>query len=134
MYFNGTSGANNFPLRGGKMNNWEGGIRANAFVSGGYLPADRRGQKEEGLITAWDWYATFCHIAGVDPTDERAARAGLPPIDSHNVWPLVSGANLTSPRTAIPLGSPPVNFDGTNSISPVNGLIMGQYKVGKIHG
>eukprot|EP00041_Stephanoeca_diplocostata_P019448 m.419703 g.419703 ORF g.419703 m.419703 type:complete len:551 (+) comp21308_c0_seq1:304-1956(+) len=129
VYFNGTSGGNNYPLRGGKMNNWEGGIRVNAFVSGGYLPAGRRGQKEEGLITAWDWYATFCHIAGVDATDTRAALAGLPPIDSHNVWPLVSGANMTSPRIAIPLGSPPVNFDGTDSINPVNGLILGQFKV-----
>lgn len=25
VYLMGTSGANNYPLRGGKMNNWEGG-------------------------------------------------------------------------------------------------------------
>ena len=29
---------NNFPLRGGKYSNFQGGIRVNAFVSGGYLP------------------------------------------------------------------------------------------------
>lgn len=29
----------------------------NAFVSGGFVPAARRGTKEEGLTTVWDWYA-----------------------------------------------------------------------------
>ena len=41
-------GANNFPLRGSKMTDWQGGIRVNAFVSGGYLPEKMRGQKSEG--------------------------------------------------------------------------------------
>ena len=30
-------GANNYPLRGGKYTNFQGGIRVNAFVLGGYL-------------------------------------------------------------------------------------------------
>ena len=47
-------------------------------------------------------YATFCMIAGVgQPTDAWAAAAGLPPIDSINVWPLVSGVVTTSPREDI---------------------------------
>ena len=33
VYFNGTSGANNYPLRGGKTSNFEGGIRVPAFVA-----------------------------------------------------------------------------------------------------
>ena len=33
--------------------------------------------------------------------DKRAEKAGLPPIDSLNVWPLISGENSTSPRTNI---------------------------------
>ena len=66
------------------MNNWEGGIRVNGFVSGGFIPQARRGSKYEGLTTGWDWYATFSSFAGVDPTDHRAALAKLPPIDSYD--------------------------------------------------
>ncbi len=36
-------------------------------------------------------YATLCAVAGVDATDEPAARAGLPPIDSINQWPVLAG-------------------------------------------
>lgn len=43
-------------------------------------------------------------LAGVDPEDDRAKLAGLPPHDSHNLWPLLSGANLTSPRTELAIG------------------------------
>ena len=57
IYFNGSAGANNYPLKGGKMNNWEGGIRGNAFVSGGFVPPAMRGVKYGGLVTLWDWYA-----------------------------------------------------------------------------
>ena len=94
--------ANNYPMKGGKFSDWQGGIRVNAFVSGGYLPEKMRGQKTDGYIHLTDWYATFCYLAGVDPTDEEAAKAKLPPIDSMNMWPLISGQNSTSPRTDIP--------------------------------
>jgi arylsulfatase I/J len=59
IYNNGSAGANNYPLKGGKMNNWEGGIRVNSWISGGFLPVHMRGTKYDGLVTAWDYYATF---------------------------------------------------------------------------
>lgn len=99
--FNGEAGANNYPLRGGKYSPFEGGIRVNAFASGGFLPPAVRGTRLDGMIHIADWYGTFCLLAGVDPTDTWAAQSGLPPVDSLNVWPLVSGQNLTSPRTSI---------------------------------
>ena len=49
--------ANNYPLRGGKYSDWEGGIRSNAFVSGGYIPADARGTTFSGVVSIADWYA-----------------------------------------------------------------------------
>jgi len=123
VYNNGSAGANNFPLRGGKMSNWEGGVRVNAFASGGFIPTERRGTVETGYITGWDWYATFCQLAGVDPEDTKAKAAGLPPIDSKDMWPLLSGQNSTSPRTEIPLG----DTVGTKAI--IGGLIQGPWKI-----
>ena len=87
------------------MSNWQGGIRVNSYASGGFLPSAVRGTQNAGLIAGADWYATFANLAGVDPTDERAAAAGLPPIDGLDVWPLISGANATSPRTILAVGS-----------------------------
>jgi arylsulfatase A-like enzyme len=75
------SGGNNYPLRGGKYSQFEGGIRSTAFVSGGYLPEAVRGTQQSGLISIADWYATFTSMVGVDPFDEWAAESGLPPVD-----------------------------------------------------
>ena len=74
--------ANNYPPKGGKFSNWQGGIRVNAFVSGGYLPEKMSGQKTDDYIHLAHWYTTFCYLAGVNPTNEEAAKAKLPPIDS----------------------------------------------------
>ena len=95
-------GANNYPLRGGKMTSWQGGIRVNAFVSGGFLPENMSGKKTDGYVHLADWYGTFCALAGIDSTDERAAKANLPPVDSLNMWPFISGLDSKSPRTDIP--------------------------------
>jgi len=129
IYHSGVAGANNYPLKGGKMSNWDGGIRVNAFVSGGFLPQSVRGTKQEGLMAGWDWYATWAALAGVDPTDMRAAAASLPPIDSHNLWPLISGQTENSPRQELAigdLGTP--NLEGVAE-TLVGGIIQGRYKV-----
>jgi len=65
-----TEGASNFPLRGGKKTLWEGGIRATAFVTGGWLPDARRGQEMNALMHVTDWLPTLCTFAGVDPAGD----------------------------------------------------------------
>ena len=60
-------------------------------------------------------YATFAGLAGQDPTDQLAASSGLPPIDSMDVWPLISGRNGTSPRAVLPLDA--------------RSIIVGEYKL-----
>lgn len=129
-YVEGAS--SNYPLKGGKNTNWEGGIRATAFVSGGFLPSSVRGTKMNGLMAAWDWYATFAALAGVDPTDHRADAAGLPPIDSFNMWPMLSGQVQESPRKYLIIGDTndvgsPLN--GSSIVAMVGGIIMGEYKL-----
>jgi len=101
---------------------WEGGVRVNAFISGGFVTPAVRGTVAEGLVAVEDWLATFCALAGVDPTDKRAAAAGLPPIDSLDQWPYLSGSNKTSPRTEVWLGADsPVG--GEQDAAFVQGLI-----------
>jgi arylsulfatase I/J len=39
----------------------------------------------------------------VDPADQAAAAAALPPVDSLDMWPLLSGANATAPRDWVPI-------------------------------
>lgn len=129
ILFAGVCGGNNWPLTGGKFSNFEGGIRVNAFVAGGALPAAMRGTKYEGYITGWDWYATYAAIAGVDPTDHLAEESGLPPIDSVNQWPVLSGSNTTAPRTSITIGeTSALRFNGDGK-TLVGGLIKGDYKL-----
>ena len=57
-----SKGANNYPLKGGKTSDWQGGVRVNAFASGGYLPESMHGKKTEGYIHIADWYSTFCSL------------------------------------------------------------------------
>lgn len=101
--------ANNWPLRGGKYSPWEGGIRVVAFVSGGYLPPSVRGTVLHSLVHIADYYMTFCKLAGLSEAacaaDPLAEAGHLPPIDSLDLWPMFSGANLTSPRTEVPIAS-----------------------------
>lgn len=117
----GTSGGNNYPLRGGKMSNTEGGVRVNAFASGGLIPAAMRGARSTAFAAMEDWYPTFCALAGVDPSDARAAAASLPPVDGLDLWPVLSGANASSGRRLHFLGSSDGTPDKGNTI--VQGVI-----------
>ena len=68
----------------------------------------RAASTAEGSLSAvWDWYATYAHLAGVDPTDHAAAAVGLPPIDSVNLWPLLARGKAdgaAAPRDELPIG------------------------------
>jgi arylsulfatase B len=48
-----------------------------------------------------DWYGTFCRLAGVDPSDDQP---GVFPIDSLDLMPLLTGANMSATRETIVIG------------------------------
>lgn len=93
----------NYPLRGAKGSDLEGGVRAIALAAGPVIPSAQRGKELSQMVHIADWYATFAQLAGVDPRDLRAEEQELPPVDSVSLWPLLSGASLDSPRKEIAL-------------------------------
>ena len=61
---------NNFPLRGGKFNNFEGGQRVNAFFSGGWVEAALAAKKlspftSETVMAINDVPETLLHMVGI---------------------------------------------------------------------
>lgn len=100
--FSDQQSASNFPLRGGKYTFFEGGIRVNAFVTGGLLPVAMRGKNMSSPVHVCDWYATFCGLAGVDAKDDHD---GVPSLDSLDQWSLISGASQDAVRTEVFPGS-----------------------------
>ena len=89
-------GGSNFPLRGGKGSNWDGGVRVPAIFGGGLLPAAQRGRVASAgdYVHVVDLYATFLALAGLPAADP----GGPAPVDSVDLWPWVSGAARASPR------------------------------------
>lgn len=115
------SGAgNNWPFRGGKETDLQGGIRAMALLNGGYLPDDRRGVVLEGYMHTADWYATLCGMLGIEASDPDAVALGLPDIDSLNIWPYMMGEVDESPRFEIIISDTTIIYDAYK-------LMIGKY-------
>eukprot|EP00041_Stephanoeca_diplocostata_P005028 m.54816 g.54816 ORF g.54816 m.54816 type:complete len:557 (+) comp15529_c0_seq2:411-2081(+) len=68
----------NYPFRGEKRTNFEGGMRVAAFVSGGYLPQHLRGTQNSIRFHIVDWYTTFCKLAGVEDCTDNSDIPPLP--------------------------------------------------------
>jgi arylsulfatase I/J len=116
----GLSG-NNYPLRGGKMTNFEGGVRVVGFMTGGFLASHTNrtpGEQLTGYVHLADWYPTLCSLAGIDSADPNPHDPSLPGVDGMDMWPYISGKVATSPRNEIMLGS------GKNG-----GIIVGDLKL-----
>ena len=76
-----TDGAHsNVPLRGGKLNFFEGGVRPAAFVASPLLPKAVMGTVYRGIVHETDWLVTFAVLAGVVfPLNTKH--------DGQNFWP-----------------------------------------------
>jgi len=115
---------NNYPLRGGKTNFFEGGIRVAAFLGGGFLPHTMRGKRLDGYVSVADWYGTLLPLAGADASDNVP---GIPGVDGLDMWPYLTGKQTESPRTEIMIGTKAVKVDLGATMA--GALISGQYKV-----
>lgn len=108
-------GGNNYPLRGGKHSQWQGGMRTTSFVSGGFLPKAQRGSVFQSAVHVVDWYPTFCHLAGVDAADDAAVpplpvdmehperdiyqgQLSFPSLDGENIWGQLLGQEKSARR------------------------------------
>ena len=131
----GVESGNNYPLRGEKHSNWEGGMRTAAFVSGGFIPKHVQGTSNNHTMHLVDWYATFSVLAGADPTDNPPVppnpvnhdnpwqniygNVSYPPVDGVNVWPLI-----INPSSDINPGAAHPNLVLSKQV-----LISGKYKL-----
>mmetsp|Transcript_37411 Transcript_37411/g.60883 ORF Transcript_37411/g.60883 Transcript_37411/m.60883 type:complete len:463 (+) Transcript_37411:886-2274(+) len=61
---------NNYPFRGEKGTNFEGGLRVTALVAGGIIPQRLWNTDNDKISHISDWYRTFCNLAGVDAEDD----------------------------------------------------------------
>lgn len=82
------------------------------------LPGGGYSLTHHALYPPHPGYTTFCVLAGIDPQDKAGEAAGLPPVDGIDLWPFISGANATAPRTEVWLGSNGAG-DSDNSQHPI---------------
>eukprot|EP00045_Choanoeca_perplexa_P006606 m.57043 g.57043 ORF g.57043 m.57043 type:complete len:630 (+) comp13701_c0_seq3:2-1891(+) len=107
----------NYPLRGEKHSNWQGGMQVASFMSGGLIPSNLRGTSSNLTMHVVDMYPTFCNLAGVDPTDDPPVaplpvdmtnvnkdiygNASFPPVDGVDVWQYIIHPELVGDNISI---------------------------------
>ncbi len=85
----GDHGGSAAPLRGFKMNTWEGGCRVPAIVRWpGVIPKDR---VSDEIVTTLDLFPTFARLAGASLPEDRS-------IDGHDMTSFWQGKADKSPR------------------------------------
>ena len=134
----------NWPLRGGKGTNFEGGVRVPGFLAGGAIPTRMYGKVLNGLVSVSDWYATFSELAGLGST---IPVAGPSKSDSISMLKYFWGETPSSPRTILVhdhhmftnesardgcAGQSPFSMPGYDALGAIR---MGNYKliVGQEH-
>ena len=99
--------ANNYPLRGEKTQQFDGGMRVAAFISGGFVPPALRGTtNSHTFMHIADWYPTLCGLAGADPTDNvKGADGVVHGIDGKDQWAQLTQGTTAQPHDYIPLAT-----------------------------
>ena len=133
----GWSGAQNWPLRGGKCTLWEGGQRGTAIVSGAGIPASRAGTIEDAIMHAIDVLPTLVDALGGNAS--ALARPGFE-LDGVSQWGVIS-AGAPAVRDTILLEADPYaaphfpapgggdGCAGDEHATPYYGLRQGKFKL-----
>ncbi|MEP4146542.1 MAG: sulfatase-like hydrolase/transferase [Halioglobus sp.] len=77
-----TGGADNVPLRGGKGETWEGGIRVVSLMR--WPEKLAAGDKMDQIMSAMDVFPTLAEAAGIAPGNERFE------LDGRSMWPALA--------------------------------------------
>lgn len=77
-----TGGADNVPLRGGKGETWEGGIRVVSLLR--WPDRLKAGVKMEQIMSAMDVFPTLAEAAGVEPGNDTFE------LDGRSMWPAIA--------------------------------------------
>lgn len=89
-------GADNTPLRGGKGETFEGGIRVVSIMRWpGHIPADEQFTQ---IMTAMDVFPTLAGATGIEPLNQRK-------FDGKNMWPAISDGKQIPRSELIYFGS-----------------------------
>lgn len=83
----GWSGAQNWPLRGGKCTAWDGGLRGVAFVSGAGIDPERRGAIEPSLMHTVDVLPTL--LDALSPSSSSSSSLSLD-LDGISQWDVIA--------------------------------------------
>jgi len=117
---------NNWPLRGGKSSNYEGGVRATAFFYWSGLSNQLKGTESEQLIHVSDWLPTFVGgVAGMKVHEDQYKF----PIDGVDQWDALTVPGAVSTRSDVlhQIGIRPGNKQGPDIRQ--ESYFDGQYKI-----
>ena len=87
-------GGSAYPLRGWKMQLWEGGVRVPAFVYSPLLPKAVRGTVDTRLYHITDWLPTLASACDLTLKAHKK-------LDGVDLWAALRDPALPSPRTEI---------------------------------
>ena len=100
----GWSGAQNYPLRGGKCTLWEGGQRGTALISGAGIDVARRGTTEEAIMHNIDVLPTLIEALGGNAT--ALVKSGFE-LDGISQWRMLSDGTGPQAREEVLLEADP---------------------------